>query len=370
MKITINRQSFLRSFSLAAAVAPTRSPKPILQNVKLEATDGGGILTATDTEVGVRVALPEIDVDAPGAAVIPVARLAKILRESSDDSLTIKTADSKTTIKGSTSRFVLESQNPDEFPEVPGFDGYSYYEVDSEALTESIKRTIFAADSESSRYALGGILLDVGKKTMHVVGTDGRRIAVSETQISAIGKPKPVNFPIVPSRACSLIQRVFGGDDSRIQFLPSSSDVIFRTASVVFYARLLEGRFPKWREVMPNRDNSSLVVMTSGVAGAAIRQAAIVASDESRGIDFKFQPGSLVMESSTAEVGTSHIEIPISYDGAEQSVTLDHRYVEDFLKVLSSETEFTFDFLDAESQVLLEAEDGYSYVVMPLSRGK
>lgn len=368
MKITINRQSFLRSFSMAAAVAPARSPKPILQNVKLESGPDGIVLTATDTEVGIRVAVPDVDVAQPGAAVISVARLAKILRESSDDSLTITTDDSKTTIKGSSSRFVLESLNPDEFPEVAGFDASDYFEIDSEVLVNTIKRAIFAADSESSRYALGGLMFDVGGKSMNVVGTDGRRIAVSETPVSSFGKP-PKSTPIVPARACSLIQRVFGNEDARVQFVPSSKDLILRTSSVVFFARLLEGRFPKWRDVMPSRTDSSLVVMTTGIFNAAIRQAAIVASDESRGIDFKFKTGSLVMESSTAEIGTSHIEVPVDYDGPEMTVTLDHRFVEDFLKVLSSDSSFTFDFLDAESQVLLETEE-YSYVIMPLSRGK
>ena len=51
MKLVVNREEFQRLFQIAAIVAPQRSPKPILQNVKLEAFSDSLVLTATDTEV-------------------------------------------------------------------------------------------------------------------------------------------------------------------------------------------------------------------------------------------------------------------------------------------------------------------------------
>ena len=122
MKIKINRESFLRVFQIAAAVAPARSPKTILQNVKLDVTKDGGILTATDMEVGVRLNVPDLEVITPGSAVIPVSRLSMILRESSDEILEIDADSDKTLITGQNSRFELQAQNPDEFPEVADFE--------------------------------------------------------------------------------------------------------------------------------------------------------------------------------------------------------------------------------------------------------
>ena len=75
MKVKIKRESFLKVFQVAAAVAPARSPKTILQNVKMEVSDKGGLLTATDMEVGVRLTIPDLEVDTAGTAVIPVQRL-------------------------------------------------------------------------------------------------------------------------------------------------------------------------------------------------------------------------------------------------------------------------------------------------------
>ena len=87
MKATCERDKLLHAFQMAASVAPARSPKPILQNVKLDVTKDGAILMGTDLEVGIRVDVPGFTVDAPGSVVLPRDRFGKILTESSDEKL-------------------------------------------------------------------------------------------------------------------------------------------------------------------------------------------------------------------------------------------------------------------------------------------
>jgi DNA polymerase III subunit beta len=96
VKVSIKRESFANVFQLAAAVAPSRSPKPILQHVKLQVDKNEALLLATDMEVGVKLIVPDVDVKAAGAAVIPVQRMNMILREVSDDVLTIDATPEKT----------------------------------------------------------------------------------------------------------------------------------------------------------------------------------------------------------------------------------------------------------------------------------
>ena len=69
--------------------------------------------------------------------------------------------DNKILVTGKQSRFELQAQNPDEFPEVADFEDENYFEIPSGTLKELIKRTLFATDAESSRYALSGVLLEV-----------------------------------------------------------------------------------------------------------------------------------------------------------------------------------------------------------------
>ena len=88
----------------------------------------------------------------------------------------------------------------------------------------------------------------------------------------------------------------------------------------------------------------------------------------SRGVDFTFGDGKLVLAGHGAEMGESRVELPIAYDGPEIGVTLDPRFVSDFLKVLDPDTTFTLELRDAESAVVATTDDGYGYVIMPLAR--
>ena len=132
----------------------------------------------------------------------------------------------------------------------------------------------------------------------------------------------------------------------------------------------MEGRFPRWREVLPHRPEAHRVELTVGSLHSALRQAAIVSNSESRGIDFIFRDGTLVLTGLTADVGESQIEMPVSYEGEEIAMCLDHRYVIDFLKVLDADRIITLNFVDGDNAGLFETDDGYGYVVMPLARDR
>ena len=116
MKITCNREKMLHAFQTVAAIAPARSPKAILQNVKLEVTADKATLMATDLEVGIRYEVTGVEVDVPGAAVLPVARFGSILRESSDATFRIEAGSDGTQIRGERSQFKLPSENPARLP--------------------------------------------------------------------------------------------------------------------------------------------------------------------------------------------------------------------------------------------------------------
>ena len=370
MKIRINRESFQRIFQIAAAVAPSRSPKAILQNVKIEVSNNEAVLTATDMEVGVRLTVPDVEVKTPGSAVIPVSRMNMILRETNDEFLDITTENENTIISGDHSKFELQGQNPDEFPEVASFDEKDYFEMQSGVLKELIKRTLFATDAESSRYALGGVLLEMDDKTITAVGTDGRRLAKMEGQIKKVGNPQTgESTTIVPSRAMQLMERILPDGEVPVQLAARANDLLLKEPHGIFYSLLVEGRFPKWCDVLPDRQDSNQIDIPVGPMYSALRQAAIVASEESRGIDFTFKDGSLVLSNSTAEVGQSRIEMPVPFDG-ELTITLDHRYVADFLKVLQPDKTFTLDLEDGEQAAYCHTDDNYGYVIMPLSKDR
>jgi DNA polymerase-3 subunit beta len=354
MKITCDREKILAAFQTAAAVAPNRSPKPILQNVKLEVTESSAVFMATDMEVGIRIDVPGIEVETPGSVVLSVAHFGSILRESNDEKLRLEADEQGAVIRGERNEFNLPSANPHEFPEVVGFAEDKFHEVPARLFKELVRRTLFATDTESSRYALGG-----------------RRLAKMEGPAMAVnGHDTGDAMTIVPTRSMQLIERALSEDDAEIQIAARANDILVKSPRATIYSRLVEGRFPKWRDVFPAEREASQIEMTVGPTYSALRQAAIVTSPESRGIDFEFREGTLTMQGVTAEVGQAKVEIPIPYSGSEIILTMDHRFVSDFLKVLDNEKTFNIEIADSESAALLTTDDGYGYVVMPLARDR
>lgn len=374
MKLSCEREKFLAAFQTAAAVAPARSPKPILQNVKIEASADSVTLMATDLEVGVRIEVPGVDVTSPGSAVLPVGRFGSILRESGDERLRIETDARETLVRGDRSEFKLQAENPEEFPAVTGFREEKFHELPARLMREMIRRTVFATDNESSRYALGGVLWELGPEKAIAVGTDGRRLAKMEGAAKAVGGHQtPDNATIVPTRAMQLIERALGAvagseAEAAAQMAVTGHSVLVRCQRVTVYSRLAEGRFPRWRDVLPVRPDAQRIGLNVGPFYTAVRQAAILTSEESRGVDFTFAPGSLVLTGRAAEAGQSRIELPIAYEGPEIGITLDPRYMNDFLKVLDADKTFTLELKDAESAAVCVTDDGYAYVIMPLAR--
>ncbi|HEV3004574.1 MAG TPA: DNA polymerase III subunit beta [Pirellulales bacterium] len=371
MKVICDREKLLAAFQTAAAVAPLRSPKPILQNVKFDVAPESATMLATDLEIGIRVAVPGIEIQVPGSAVLPIHRFGLILRESSDARLHLETDGQGTTVRGDRSEFKLPAENPDEFPTVSGFAESKFHELPARLFKEVIRRTVFATDTESSRYALGGVLVELSGEKVVAVGTDGRRLAMMEGPAHAVeGHTTGDATTIIPTKAMQLIERSLTDGDAEVQLAARPNDVLVRSPRVTIYSRLVEGRFPKWRDVFPRRSDAVKIELVVGPVYSAVRQAAIVTSEESRGVDFSFADGKLVLSGQGNQAGQSRVELPIAYDGAPLAIMLDPRYVTDFLKVLDAEKTFTIEIKDAESAAVCSTDDGYGYVIMPLARDR
>ena len=369
MKTNCLRMDLLAAFQIAASVAPARSPKPILQNVLLEVTPEGSVMMATDMEMGVRVDVSGIDVISPGSIVVPVARFGSILRESTDERLDIEADEQGITVRGGRSEFHLPGENPSDFPAVASFQEERFHELPARLLKELIRRTLFATDADSSRYALGGVLLEFEPESILAVGTDGRRLAKMEGPARQVAEHSVHDTTtIVPSRSMQLIERALTDADAQVQLAARSNDILLRMPRATIYSRLVEGRYPRWRDVLPQRPDAVRMELAVGPIYAALRQAAVVASEDSRGIDFTFGAGTLLLSGKTADIGATHVEMPIPYDGDEIPITLDHRFVADFLKVLDPEKMFTLEIENNESAAMFTTDDGYAYVVMPLSK--
>ena len=370
MRAFCNRDGLLTAFAMVSGVVPARSPKPILQNVKLIVDEeDGSVLMGTDLEVGIRHRVLGIRVERPGAVILPTAQMGSILRTSSDPELEIETDDDHLIIRTQHAEFTLPIEDPSLFPEVPDFAATSYHVIFAGNLKKLIRRTIFATDLESARYALGGVLVEFTPESIAMVGTDGRRLArmmaPAETENDP---PPPTGTPVIPVKALKLIERNLVDDDVLVHLaIQSGTSALVRTESAVIYSRLVEGRFPRYQDVFP-ASTEVKIPLDAGRLRLAVEQASIVTSDESRGVDFQFSTGVLKLTSQAADVGSSHVDLPIDYEGKPVEITFDPRYLVDALKTLDDATIVTAELIDSKNAAVFKTPDHYTYVVMPLTR--
>jgi DNA polymerase-3 subunit beta len=242
----------------------------------------GATLSATDMEVGVRVSIEGLDVDAAGSAVLPVVHFGAILRENSDEKLRIDSTSKGTIVRGERSEFKLPAGDPDEFPSVAVFEETKYHVISARLFREVISRTEFATDLESSGYALGGVLFELEPNKLTAVGTDGRRLAKIEGPAEAVAGHKTGDtMTIIRTPSLRAIGRAMSDADNEVHLAARGNDVLLRTNRAILLAA--GGRpLPRWRDVFPSRQNAPQIDMTVGPLLSALRQASVARCREPR----------------------------------------------------------------------------------------
>jgi len=362
MQVVVSRSQLHEAFQAVGGVAAQRSPKPILQNVKVVAEKDSLMLLATDLEIGIRQRVDAVKVKEPGEGVLPAARMSMILRESSDEELQITIDEHHCTVSAKDSEYKMLGEDPADFPEVPDFTDEATFSMSSAALAMAIRRTVFSTEAESTRYALNGVFIDVGKEGFRAVATDGRRMALVRHKLKA----RQEASGIVPAKALSLIERTVQDEEGEVEVALRDNDVLVRTRKAVIFSRLVEGRFPKYQDVLPSGD----MMIAEAEAGqwlSAVRRAAILTSEKSRGVNFSFEKNKLVLTSRAAEVGESTIQLPIAYEGTPQTIIFNPQYLSDALRVLPADAAIRFHLLDGQHAAVMHCGDEYLYLVMPLA---
>ena len=374
MKIHITPKDFAPKFRLAASAATVKDfyVKPILQSVKVSADKQQGIiLQATDTEVGIRIRV-DCDVSKNGEAVLPKDRLVKVLDLTREETLTLQYVEDKIVIDGiDKEHYELDTFQPDDFPDIKEFGATAYHEISATAFREIINRTVFTVDSEATRFALGGVSFDMTGQNISIAATDGRRLAWQESLGDCINN-HTVEEGIVPVRALQLLNRALGdksiGEGADVKMAVSNNMVRFQCQDIALFSRRIEGKFPKWRNIIPETEDKTPVIVDCDPLLSAIMQAQVTTSDLDPGVNFTFEKGKLRLRGEGKERGNSKIEIPLSFDEPPKTLKFDPKYMTDFLKVLDANAKVSIYLPPNNDPVKITADDGgYVYVVMPMS---
>jgi DNA polymerase-3 subunit beta len=338
-KFLIDRDEMLRRVRVVGAVVPSSSPKPILESFLF--TDEH--LVGNSLEVSVRFPWPE-GVTVDGGFCCNAKRLRGIVDAVSAEELSFAMSKSGIlTVEARGAKFTLHTAAPDEFPGWSEGDWTCACKVSRDVLMVAIKRTVMASDDESGRFALGGVQF----KTSHagelrLTGTDGRRLSTVMISVESGGDDE-YGGVVVPAKALGVWLNILNVAKANSSVLLSWGD---KSASLVCdgvesVTRLVEGRFPNADDVLGlfNKPQPAARV-SAGPFLAAVRQASVTSSNDSRGIKVCFEGNQVSLGNETAEIGSSDVRLPaevlatgLEGEAIAINVKLDHRYLRDWLGV-------------------------------------
>src|ERR671912_1644026 len=141
MKATIERATLLKSLGHVQSVVERRNTIPILSNVLIEATEGGGLrLMATDLDLQI-VETVEANVTQPGATTVSAHTLFDIARKLPEGSqVQLSAADGRMTIVAGRARFSLGTLPRDDFPVIAEGELPTKFELPAETLKQVIDK--------------------------------------------------------------------------------------------------------------------------------------------------------------------------------------------------------------------------------------
>ena len=365
MKVICNRGALLEALTVAGNVIATRTPKPILLCVKLSATKDSLTISATDLEASIRFTDHQVQVEQEGEVLVAADKLRDIVRESVDDTLSIEVIGETANIKGADSVFKIFTQKPVDFPNVPGFVGEAHFQVVGGSLKKLIARTQFATAKESSRYAFNGVLLNAKNKKIHMVATDGRRLASAEGDMLPGTMDKEGKKAIIPAKALGLIDKLVEDPEEAVGFQITETQIIVNTSSATMTSILLEGQFPPYDDVIPKDADKKMVAGTADFL-SAIRRASLLANEESKGVRLNFTKKGLIITSRSPEAGEATINFSCKYEGADVEIGFNPNFLMEALKVVDTD-EFSLELSAPNRPGLLKAGVDFQYVIMPVN---
>ena len=367
MKVICDRGVLVESLNLAGAVVVSRTPKPVLLCVKMTAEDGTLRLAATDLDVGLNLTINQVEVQDPGSVLIPADKLSAIVRESVDPTITIEADAEAAHIRGADSHFKIFGQPVEEFPPVESFKGEPDFTITAGQLVDLINKTIFATARETSRYAINGVLMERDGRKVAFVATDGRRLALARGTCADAGNAAGGSV-IVPTKALHLLMKLLDDPSESVRVKIANNQVHFATESATLSSSLVEGNFPPYRDVVP-KDQDKKATFATDVLASAVRRAALLTNEESKGVKFSFTEGQLTLSSRAPEMGEAEVTVPLEhYQGDRLDIGFNPYFVTDVLKVVDA-NQVTIEFKAGNKPGTLKAGQDFLYVVMPVSLG-
>ena len=364
MKFTLTRDVFLKPLQQVSGALGGRPTLPILGNILLKVDAGQLTMTCTDLEVELIASLPLEGEAEDGAVTVPSRKFLDICRGLPDSAPINFTAEGdRAVIRSGRSRFTLSTLPAADFPNIEDWQSTVEFTLSQGKLRQLIESTAFSMANQDVRYFLNGMLLETDGTTLRSVATDGHRMAVGTTALESSLDNQQV---IVPRKGVTELMRLLDQPDAPVTIQIGSANIRAQVNQFIFTSKLVDGRFPDYRRVMPQSSNKTMEA-GCGELRQAFSRAAILSNEKFRGVRLNVSNGQLRISAHNPEQEEAEEFVDVDYQGEELEIGFNVSYVLDVLNTLKCE-QVRFSMTDGTASTLVEDcnSDDAMYVVMPI----
>ncbi|ORU92143.1 MAG: DNA polymerase III subunit beta [Cycloclasticus sp. symbiont of Poecilosclerida sp. N] len=364
MKLNINKESLLEPLQKVFGVVERRQTIPILSNIYFQTKGGVLNLTGSDLEVQVSSSL-KVDTKENFKTTIPGRKLLDICRSLPDDSIMkLSFKENELLINSGKSRFTLRTLVADEYPLFDESSYTSQIAIDQSTFFKAFSKTVFCMAQQDVRYYLNGLMMEVVQGELQTVASDGHRLALAKNSIS--NEEQSISQLIIPRKAAQELLRLIEKFDGAIDVSVAKNSIKFGFESVQLNTKLIDGKFPDFKNVVPEESKHSFII-DKELFKSALARVSILSNEKYKGIRLDLSHHLMTINANNTEQDEAEEEVVINYESEEISMGFNSSYLMDALNVIDSK-EVQVSFTDTNSSCLLENPNDKSsrWVIMPM----
>ena len=370
MKFIVSSAELLKGILAVSKAIPAKSSQPILENY-LFVLEGNQLeITASDTELTLRTKVEVESSEENGQIAVPARHITDLLKELPDQPLSIvTTGDSSFECRWASGTSTLPYFPAADYPSITTTDDSAVtLAFPAQSLVDGIAGTIYATADDEIRPAMNGILFDLDPEYTTLVASDSHKLICYTTK--DVLAPEKASF-ILHKRPAGVLRSIIGKNTETVQVTFDTKTVMFRFDSTTMICLLVVGKYPKYRDVIP-QNNSNVLKIDRIQLLNTVRRVSVCANKASNHIKFDLKTGSL--EVSAQDLGFSiaaYEKLDCQYDGEELSIGFKSSFIIEILSNMNC-TGLVIKFSDSKHAALIvpaedEAESEKIFgIIMPI----
>lgn len=340
MRLSINKDQFLKALNTASKAIANKSADPLLANLKLDLNERGLEITGTNKEITIQSLVPyrigdkEVIRSAGlGAALINAKLLTEVVRRMEGNELAIEIIDdSIAKIDDGRSSFKLNCVRAEAFTDIDLEPSGVILTLPCVEFASLVEQSAFAASTKEQRPILTALNLEAGEGTLIATATDSARLARKTLVIDS-----DVSFRCnVPARVLSDVVHLFE-DAKKVTIAVSDSSILFLFENTIVCSRLISGDYPVTRAIIPQLFNYYLEVNAQELLSAMSR-ASLLSAERDYVVKLSMSEETVEVSARSEQSGSALESIQtFQFTGERLEVSFNSVFVIDAIKALHSE---------------------------------